>query len=86
METTDTTSTRPHSRFALRQRVVFSLFIAMLLMTLGAQVEAFLEETSGVLSLAWPMGMLLLAIYWLRIFLSGWMRRFQIGEGGDESM
>lgn len=84
METTDNTSSRSTSRLALRQRVVLSIIVAMLLMTLGAQVETFLHETHGVLSLVWPMGLLLLAIYWLRVFLSGWMRRFGIGEQGDD--
>ena len=61
METTDNTSSRSTSRLALRQRVVLSIIVAMLLMTLGAQVETFLHETHGVLSLVWPMGLLLLA-------------------------
>lgn len=81
METTDSTST-PSSRLVLRQRLVLSLIVAMLFITLGAQVEPFLSDARGLLSLAWPMVMLLLAIYGLRIFLAGWMRR--VMPGSDE--
>lgn len=58
----------------------------MLLMTLGAEAESLLRDTRGVLELAWPLGMLLLAIYWLRVFLAGWVRRFEIGEHGDDAV
>ncbi len=86
METTDTTSPRSTSRLALRQRVVLSLIVAMLLITLGAEAEALLREARGLVSLVWPMALLVLAIYWLRMFLRGWTRRFDIGEHGDESL
>ena len=80
METTDTPSPRSTSRLALRQRVVLSLIVAMLLITLGAEAEALLREARGLVSLVWPMALLALAIYWLRVFLRGWMQRFGIGE------
>lgn len=86
METTNTPLPCASSRLALRQRIVLSIIVAMLLITLGAAAESLLRDTYGVLSLAWPLGMLLLAIYWLRTFLSDWMRRFQIGERSDESL
>lgn len=86
METTDTTSPSSPSRLALRQRVVLSLIVAMLLITLGAEAEALLREARGIVSLVWPMALLVLAIYWLRMFLRGWMQRFEIGEHGDESL
>ena len=86
MKTSENPVFSSESRPALRQRVVFSIVVAMLLMTLGAEAESLLRDTRGILSLAWPLGMLLLAIYWLRMFLSGWMRRFEIGECGDESV
>lgn len=86
METTDTTFPRSTSRLALRQRVVLSLIVAMLLITLGAEAEPLLREARGLVSLVWPMALLVLAIYWLRMFLRGWTRRFDIGEHGDESL
>jgi hypothetical protein len=58
----------------------------MLLITLGAEAEALLREARGLVSLVWPMALLVLAIYWLRMFLRGWTRRFDIGEHGDESL
>ena len=69
-----------------RQRVVLALIVAMLLITLGAEAETFLRERHDVVSLVWPMALLVLAIYWLRMFLRGWTRRFDIGEHGDESL
>ena len=71
---------------ALRQRVVLALIVAMLLITLGAEAETFLREMYGIVALVWPMALLVLAIYWLRMFLRGWTRRFDIGEHGDESL
>ncbi len=64
-----------------RQRVVLALIVAMLLITLGAEAETFLRERHDVVALVWPMALLVLAIYWLRVFLRGWMQRFGIGEG-----
>ncbi len=64
-----------------RQRVVLALIVAMLLITLGAEAETFLRERYDVVALVWPMALLVLAIYWLRVFLRGWMQRFGIGEG-----
>ena len=69
-----------------RQRVVLALIVAMLLITLGAEAETFLRERHDVVALVWPMALLVLAIYWLRMFLRGWTRRFDIGEHGDESL
>lgn len=86
MKTPETFVSCSDSRPALRQRIVFAIVVAMLLMTLGAEAESLLRDTRGVLALAWPLGMWLLAIYWLRMFLAGWMRRFGIGECGDESV
>ena len=86
METTDTPSPRSTSSLALRQRGVLSLIVAMLLTPLGAEAEAPLREARGLVSLVWPMALLVLAIYWLRMFLRGWTRRFDIGEHGDESL
>ena len=63
-----------------RQRVVLALIVAMLLITLGAEAETFLRERHDVVALVWPMALLVLAIYWLRVFLRGWMQRFGIGE------
>lgn len=63
-----------------RQRVVLALIVAMLLITLGAEAETFLRERYDVVALVWPMALLVLAIYWLRVFLRGWMQRFGIGE------
>jgi len=68
---------------ALRQRVVLALIVAMLLITLGAEAETFLREMYGIVALVWPMALLVLAIYWLRVFLRGWMQRFGIGECGE---
>ena len=68
-----------------RKRVALLLFLAMLLMTLGAEVSTFFLGKAGILPLLWPMAMLLLAIYWLRLFLADWMRRVQLGKSGDES-
>ena len=64
-----------------RQRVVLALIVAMLLITLGAEAETFLRERYDVVALVWPMALLVLAIYWLHVFLRGWMQRFGIGEG-----
>ena len=64
-----------------RQRVVLALIVAMLLITLGAEAETFLRERYDVVALVWPMALLALAIYWLRVSLRGWMQRFGIGEG-----
>ncbi len=64
-----------------RQRVVLALIVAMLLITLGAEAETFRRERYDVVALVWPMALLALAIYWLRVFLRGWMQRFGIGEG-----
>lgn len=64
-----------------RQRVVLALIVAMLLITLGAEAETFPRERYDVVALVWPMALLVLAIYWLRVFLRGWMQRFGIGEG-----
>ncbi len=72
------------SIFVSRKRVALLLFLAMLLMTLGAEVSTAFLGKAGVLPLLWPMAMLLLAIYWLRLFLADWMRRVQLGKSGDE--
>ena len=64
-----------------RQRVVLALIVAMLLITLGAEAETFLRERYDVVALVWPMALLVLAIYWLRVFLRVWMQRFGIGQG-----
>lgn len=69
-----------------RKRIALSLFVTMLLVTLGSDVSAVFLESTGVLSLVWPMTMLLLATYWLRLFLSDWMRQVQLGMPGDESV
>ena len=82
MNTSDKTSS---SMFVARKRVALLLFLAMLLMTLGAEVSTAFLGKAGVLPLLWPMAMLLLAIYWLRLFLADWMRRVQLGKSGDES-
>ena len=74
------------SMLAARKRVALALFLAMLLITLGAEISTAILGARGILSLLWPMAMLLLAIYWLRLFLSDWMRRVQLGKAGDDSL
>ncbi len=81
MNPSDKTST---SMFLVRKRVALLLFLAMLLMTVGAEVSALFLGQGGILPFLWPMAMLLLAIYWLRLFLADWTRRVQLGKSGDD--
>ena len=66
-----------------RRRVVSSLFVAMLLITVGVSAaNSFLHSING-LSIVWTMVMVFLASYWLRLFLADWMKRINM-ESADE--
>lgn len=80
------TSGTPFSRIPVaKKNFVLFVLLAMLLITLGVEVATVFLNLQGVLSLAWPMAMLLLAMYWLRLSLSDWARRIQFGQTCDDT-
>lgn len=65
-----------------KRHIVLAILVAMLLITLGA-AAAELVAMRGLTVLVWPMAILLLALYWLRLSLADWTRRVQGGSKGD---